>query len=154
MILQIVIRKWILWPLEGRHKLNSLGFFFVLFFVTKKGLKSMTILGLIFNKRIICRKWYLFMFDTKIIIFPRKVRHVLPTRDVWFLLAAKYLYIDIFHQKLRKVWIFSVSLLYVLSSCKVFSPVWSPPAEARWERKQDIQGSPPEVALEGDWTAD
>ena len=34
-----------------------------------------------------------------------------------------------------------------------FPPVWRPPAAARWERKQEIQSSPPDVALEGDWTA-
>ena len=39
-------------------------------------------------------------------------------------------------------------------SCKVFSPVRWPPAAASWERKQDTQGSLPEVALEGDGTAD
>ena len=63
------------------------------------------------------------MFDTKMIIFPRKVRPVWPSRDVWICLAAKYLHIDIFYQNLKKVRIFCVSFLYVPCSCKVFSPV-------------------------------
>ena len=45
-------------------------------------------------------------------IFPRKVRHVSPIRDVWIRLAAKYLHIDIFDQNLKKVWILCVLLLY------------------------------------------
>ena len=43
------------------------------------------------------------MFDTKMTIFPRKVRHISPSRDVWIRLAAKYLHIDIFDQNLKKV---------------------------------------------------
>ena len=35
-------------------------------------------------------------------IFPHKVRHVLPSRDVWICLAANYLHIDIFEQKLQE----------------------------------------------------
>ena len=93
----------------------------------------MTIYGLIFIIRIIYGKWYLFIFDAKMTISPRKVRYVSPSRDVWICLAAKYLHIDIFDQILKKVWIFCA---------------------ARWERKQEIQGSPPVVTLEGDGTAD
>ena len=63
----------------------------------------MTILRLIFIKRILYRKLYLFIFDTKMTISPRKVRHVSPSRDVWICLAAKYLHIDIFDQNLKKV---------------------------------------------------
>ena len=62
----------------------------------------MTILRLIFIKRIIYRKWYLFIFDTKMAISPRKVRHVLPSRDVWICLAAKNHHLDIFDQNLNK----------------------------------------------------
>ena len=50
----------------------------------------MTILRLIFNKRIIYRKWYLFIFDTKITISP-----VSPSQDARLRLATKYLNIDI-----------------------------------------------------------
>ena len=63
----------------------------------------MTILRLIFNKRIIYRNGYLFIFDTKITIFPRKVWHVSPSRDVCLRLTAKYLHIDISDQNLKKV---------------------------------------------------
>ena len=123
--------------------------FFVVFF-TKKCVKIMTM----FNKGIIYRHWYLFIFDTKITISPRKVRHVSARRNVHLRPTANYLHIDILDQNLKKVWIFCVSFLYVLSSCEVFPPVWRPPAAARCERKQEIQSSPPDVALEGDWTAD
>ena len=87
-------------------------------------------------------------------IFPCKVRYVSPSWDDWICLAAKYLHIDIFDQNLKNVWIFCVLLLYVPCSCKVFSSVRWPPAAARWERKQEIQSSPPVVALVGDETAD
>ena len=97
-------------------------------FITKKCVKSMAILRLIFNKRIIYRKLYLFIFDTKMTVSPRKVRHTSSSQDVRLRLAAKYLHIDNFDQTLKKVWIFSVSLLYMLSSCEVFLPVWWPPA--------------------------
>ena len=83
-------------------------------------------------------------------IFPRKVRHILPSQDVWIRLAVKFFHIDIFDQNLKKVSIFCVLFLYVPCYCKVFSPVWRPLAAARWERKQDTQGSPPVVALMGD----
>ena len=61
---------------------------FRFFLLTKKCVKSMTILHKIFNKRFICRNFYLIILDTKITIFPRKVRHVLPSWDVWACLAA------------------------------------------------------------------
>ena len=83
-----------------------------------------------------------------------KVRHVLPSWDVWICLSAKYLHIDIFDENLKKALIFCVSFLYVPCPCKIFCPVRWPPAAARWKRKQEIQGSPPVVALLGDWTAD
>ena len=83
----------------------------------------MTVLRLIFIKRNIYRKLYLFIFNTSITIFPHKVRHVSPSRDVWIRLAAKYLHIDILDQNLKKNLIFCVSFLYVTCSCKVFSPV-------------------------------
>ena len=51
-----------------------------------------------FNKRIIYINYYLFIFDTKMTIFPRKVRHVLPRRDVCLCLTAKYPYIHILDQ--------------------------------------------------------
>ena len=55
----------------------------------------MTILRLIFIKIIIYRKWYLFIFYTKMTIFPREVSHVSSSQDVWIRLAAKYLHIVI-----------------------------------------------------------
>ena len=119
MLLQIIIKKLILGPLEGLHKFNSLGFFFGSF--TKKIVKSRTILRLIFIKRIIYRKLYLFNFYTKMTNFPFKVMHVSPNQDVWIRLAAKYLHIDIFDQNLKKVWIFCVWFLYVLVK---FSPLF------------------------------
>ena len=60
--------------------------------------------------------------------FHGKVRHVFPILDVCLRLTANYLHIDILDQSLKKVWIFCVSLLYVLCSYEVFSPVWRPPA--------------------------
>ena len=63
----------------------------------------MTILRLIFIKRIIFRKLYLFILDTKMAIFLCKVRHVSNSQDVWICLAAKNLHIDIFDQNLKKV---------------------------------------------------
>ena len=128
-------------------------FFFVVFF-TKKCVKFLTTYHKIFNKRNIYRNWYLFIFDTKMTIFPREVRHILARRDVCLRVTANYLHVNIFDQNLNKVWIFCVLLLYVLSSCEAFQPVWWPLAAARWERKQEIQSSLPDVALEGDWTAD
>ena len=144
-------KKWLLSPLEWRHILGSS---FYLIFWTQKCVKIMTIYCWIFNKRNIYSNRYLFIFDTKLSIFPHKVRQVLASQDVQLCLTANYLHKDIFDPNLKKVWIFCVSLLYMLSSCKVFSPVWWPRAAVRWERKQEIQSSPPEVALEGDGTAD
>ena len=152
MSLLIVIKKWILWPLEGQHKFNSLGIF--LFFLNQKMGKKSDNITFIFINRILYKKWYLIIFDTKITIFPCKVRHISPSQDVWIRLAVQYLHIDIFDQNLKNVWILCVSLFYVPCSCKVFSPVLWPPAAARWKRKQEIQSSPPVVALVGDRTAD
>ena len=87
-----------------RDNTNSIlqGFVVVVVF-TKKCVKVMTILSLIFFKRIIYRQRYLFNFDNKMTISPRKVRHVSPSRDVWIRLDAKYLHMDIFDQNLKKV---------------------------------------------------
>ena len=63
----------------------------------------MTIYRLIFNKRNIYRNLYLFIFDTKITIFPRKVRHVSARRNVHLRPTANYLHIDILDQNLKKV---------------------------------------------------
>ena len=56
----------------------------------------------IFNKRTIYRNLYLFIFDTKMTIFPCKVRHILPRRDVCLSLTTKYLHIHIPDQNLKK----------------------------------------------------
>ena len=111
----------------------------------------MTILGKIYNKKIIYRNLYSLIFDTKITIFPHKVRHVLPRQDVCLILTAKYLHIHIPYQNLRKVWTFSVSFLYMLCSCEVFHPVWWPPA---WRGSRRFRGTALDSALEGDWTRD
>ena len=63
----------------------------------------MTILRLIFMRKIIYRKGYLFIVDTKITIFPREVRQVSPSPDVWICLATKNRHIDIFDQNLKKI---------------------------------------------------
>ena len=63
----------------------------------------MKMLRKIFNKRIIYRNGYLFIFDTKITISPRKVWHVSPSRDVGLCLTTKYFHIDISDQNLKKV---------------------------------------------------
>ena len=63
----------------------------------------MRILCKIFNQRIIYINGHLFIFDTKITIFPRKVWHVSPSQDVCLRLTAKYLHIDISDQNLKKV---------------------------------------------------
>ena len=60
----------------------------------------MTILHLIFIKRIIYRKLYIYFFYTKMTIFHCKVRHGSPSQDDWIRLPAKYLHIDIFDQNL------------------------------------------------------
>ena len=63
----------------------------------------MTILRLIFNKRIYTENdIYLFLI-LKLPFPPRKVRHLSPSRDIWFRPDAKYLHIDIFDQNLNKV---------------------------------------------------
>ena len=125
-LLQIVIKKLVLWPLKGRHKLNSLGFPPL----PKKCVKSMTILRLDFTKRIIYRKWYWLIFYTKMTIFPCKVRHVSPSRDIWICLAANYLHIDIFDKKLKKVWMVCV-MCHVLVK---FSPLFGDHRLQRAER--------------------
>ena len=79
----------------------------------------------IFNKISKSRNLYIFL-NTKMTISHRKVRYVLPRRDVCRRLIAKYLHIHNPNQNLKKVWIFCVSLLYVPCSCEVFPPVWRP----------------------------
>ena len=83
----------------------------------------MIIYCIIFNKRTIYRNLYLFIFYTKMTIFPHKVRHVSARRDVCLCLTANYLHIDILDQNIKKIKIFCVSLLCVLSSCEV-SPLF------------------------------
>ena len=65
----------------------------------------------------------IFIFlNTKMTVFPRKVRHFSPSRDVCICLAAKYLHIDIFDPKPKE----SLNCLCLVSLpcfCKVFSPV-------------------------------
>ena len=56
-----------------------------------------------FHQKNYIQKMNLFIFDTKRTIFPRKVRQVSPSRDVWICLAAKCPNIDIFDQNLKKV---------------------------------------------------
>ena len=63
----------------------------------------MTILRNIFNKRFIYRNLYIYFFNTKMTIFPCKVRQVSPRRDVCLSLTAKYLHIDIPNQIQKKV---------------------------------------------------
>ena len=65
---------------------------------------------------------YLF-FDTKMTIYPRKVWHVLPSRDVCLRLTAKYLHIDISDQNLKK-FEFSVSCYFTCSVLVKFSPLF------------------------------
>ena len=55
---------------------------FLLFFYQKMR-KNYDNFSKIFNKRIIYRNWYLFIFDTKMTISPCKVRHISPSQDVW-----------------------------------------------------------------------
>ena len=45
----------------------------------------------------------IYIFDTKITIFPHKVRHISQRRDVCLRLTAKYLHIHIPDQTLEKV---------------------------------------------------
>ena len=118
-ILQMKI--WILWPLEGGHKFNPLGFFWL--FYQKKKRKNYDNIAYNFQQKISIQKLIFIYFYTKIIILPRKVRHVSPSRDVCLSLTTKYLHIDISNQILMKVWIFCVLLLYELHSCEVFPPV-------------------------------
>ena len=115
-ILQIVIKKLILWPLEWQHKFDFLGVFMV-FFLPKMRRKWDNISLYCQQKKYIYKNIYLLIFYTKMTIFPRKVRHVLARRDVCFCLTAKYLHIDIIDQNLKKVWIFSVLLFCVLVKC-------------------------------------
>ena len=75
------------------------------------------------TKEFVYGNLYLFICYTKITIFFRKVRHVLPRLDVCSSLIANYLHIDIPDQNLKKLWIFCVLLLYVPCSCEVFPPV-------------------------------
>ena len=132
-LLQIVIKKWIPWPLEWLHKFDSSGFFF--YFFTKK---------FIFD----------YSFILKLPFPPLKWGPFRPVEISGFVWPPNT-FILIFLTKIsRKFEFFCVSLLYVLCSCEVFPAVWWPPAAARWERKQEVQRSPPEVALEGDGTAD
>ena len=77
----------------GGTKQIKLFRFFVVVFFTKKMRKKYEKLHLISKKRIKYRKLNLFIFDTNITIFLCKVRHVSPSQDVWFCLAAKYLHI-------------------------------------------------------------
>ena len=113
--LQIVIKNGYCDHWRDNPNLISLGLF-VCFFFHQKMRKSMTILKFILIKRIIYRKWYLFIFDTKMTISPHKVRHVSPSRDVWICMAAKYLHIDLFDQNPKK-FEFSVSRYF---TCHVF----------------------------------
>ena len=84
--------------MEWQHKFDYLGFWFSL----TKMRKIMIIDRLIFNKRNIYRNLYFFIFDTKMTIFPHKVRHVSARRDVCLRLTANYLHIDIFDQNIKK----------------------------------------------------
>ena len=121
--------------------------FFCFFFSFKKGVKSMTILRLIFIKRIIFIKLYLLIFDTKMAIFLRKVRHVSNSRNVWICLASKNLHIDIFDQNLKKVWIFCVKQKYLFLSEGLavwrlsrnqFKPVWEETVQYYPARKLEL----------------
>ena len=53
-------------------------------------------------------------------IYPRKVRHLSPSRDDHLPLAAKYLHIDIFDQKPKESWNFRCLISLRAMSCEVF----------------------------------
>ena len=93
-ILQIVIKKWIMLPLEWRHKFDSLGFLLVFFY--QKMRKNYDNILFNFQQMKYIQKMIFIYFWLKIPFFP------------------------------KEGWLFCVSLLYVLSSCEVFRPVWWP----------------------------
>ena len=72
-------------------------------FLTKKCVKIVTMLRKILETRNMYRNLYFLIFDTKMTIFPCKVRHVLPRCNICRSLIAKYLHIHISDQNLKKV---------------------------------------------------
>ena len=116
-------QKLILWPMKWQHKFNSLAFL-LLYFYTKMRKNYGNVVQNFQQKNYIQK--FMYFFNTKNNHLPRKVSHVLSRRDVCCNLITKYLHIEIPDQNLKKVWIFCVSLLSVLCSCKVSPPLWWP----------------------------
>ena len=68
MILQIVLKKLILWPLEWRQKFDSLGFF--VFFLNQKMRKNYDNILLNFQQKKYVQKLIFIYFYTKMTIYP------------------------------------------------------------------------------------
>ena len=118
-ILQMVIKKWILWPLDWQHKFDSLGFLLVFFY--QKMRKRMWQHIVKFSTKEIYTENDIYLFLTKITIFPHK--DALSRRDVHLCLTANYLHLDMFDQNLKKVE-FSVSRYFTCSVLVKFSALF------------------------------
>ena len=103
------------------------------------------------NKRIIYRNWYLFVFDTKMTISPT-CSEARFAQARCLCLSDRQIPSYTYPRPKPKE---SLNFLCLVTLRVLF--FWSfPPClvTTSWERKQEIQRSPPEGAQEGDWTSD